>query len=177
MSDIIPTLTVQPWPFQSDTAAMNKFFGNPSVNNSIWVDNHLTTIFPPWKMIYIEDNGKASPVTHFMFNKAAAISLNRVLAEIWSECNKDQSVIEKMHLNEFGGTYNYRMIRGSNHISNHAYGAAIDIAPNHNELGKSWVDNTGMIPLIAIKCFKAEGWRWGGDYHSRKDCMHFEAVR
>lgn len=177
MSDTLPILTAQQWPFQSDTKAMNKFFGNPSVNNNIWVDNNLATIVPPWKMIYIEDNGKVSSITHFMFNKAAAASLIRVLQEIWNEYNQSQSAIEQVHLNEFGGTYNYRTIRGSNHISNHAYGAAIDLAPNHNELGADWVDGKGMMPLTAIKCFKAEGWRWGGDYHSRKDCMHFEAVR
>jgi hypothetical protein len=33
------------------------------------------------------------------------------------------------------------------------------------------------MPADVVALFKAEGWRWGGDYHGRKDWMHFEAVR
>jgi hypothetical protein len=33
------------------------------------------------------------------------------------------------------------------------------------------------MPSDVVVLFKQEGWRWGGDYHGRKDWMHFEAVR
>jgi hypothetical protein len=32
------------------------------------------------------------------------------------------------------------------------------------------------MPRFAVDAFKAQGFKWGGDYKGRKDWMHFEAV-
>jgi len=155
---------------------MDDFYGDPrgkgGKESKDWVKKYLTTIMPPWKMIYVEKR-KTTVIRQFQFNKVAAPSLTRVLNAIWEHYDKDQSKIEAYGLDRFGGTFNFRPIRGSTHLSNHAYGCAIDIDPDHNPLGATH----GRMPPDVVALFKAEGWRWGGDYHGRKDWMHFEAVR
>lgn len=84
--------------------------------------------------------------------------------------------IEPITLGSGLGTwgYNYRMIRGSGTtLSNHASGTAIDInAPKH-PLGAR-----GTVPADKVAAIRAKaaslGLRWGGDYKSRPDEMHFE---
>lgn len=84
-----------------------------------------------------------------------------------------ETAIEKHGLHEFGGTFNYRLIRGSaSSLSNHAFAIAIDLSPAKNPLGSS----RGKMPKLAIDAFKRQGARWGGDYRGRKDPMHFEFV-
>jgi hypothetical protein len=95
------------------------------------------------------------------------------LDAIWEHYGRSQYVIEGYGLDRFGGTFNFRKIRGSIRISNHAYASAIDLDPDHNLLGAEH----GRMPADVVALFKQEGWRWGGDYHGRKDWMHFEAVR
>lgn len=73
--------------------------------------------------------------------------------------------------------YANRPIRGSKVISNHASGTAIDLnAPKH-PLGArgtfSWQQKSQINKIIKY----CEGTvRWGGDYTSRADEMHFEIV-
>jgi hypothetical protein len=170
----MPTLKVQPWPHQSSREEMDAFYGDPrgpgGKESKQWVTEYLVSVVPPWKMVYAE-NGKR--ISRFQLNKKAASSLTRVLEAIWEHCDKNQATIERYGLDQFGGTFNFRKIRGSSHISNHAYGCAIDLDPAHNPLGAKH----GRMPPDVVLLFKQEGWRWGGDYHGRKDWMHFEAVR
>ena len=83
--------------------------------------------------------------------------------------------IEPITLGSGLGTwgYNYRVIRGGTSLSNHASGTAIDInAPKH-PLGAR-----GTVPADRVAAIRAKaaslGLRWGGDYSSRPDEMHFE---
>jgi hypothetical protein len=176
MSEFIPNLQVQLWPHQSDPEEMDAFFGNPRGKagkpSSEWQKEYLVSVVPPWKMIYVE-KGRVTPMPKFAFNKVAAPSLERVLEAIWGHYEKDQESIEAYGLDRYGGAFNFRNIRGSRRISNHAYGCAIDLDPTHNPLGAK----KGRMPADVVQIFKSEGWRWGGDYHGRKDWMHFEAVR
>jgi D-alanyl-D-alanine carboxypeptidase len=76
------------------------------------------------------------------------------------------------------------------HFSQHAYGLAVDVNPRQNpEVGlngqirdksaKIYRDRSrhleGMIHPgdIVVRSFAAIGWKWGGDWHSFKDYMHF----
>lgn len=70
------------------------------------------------------------------------------------------------------GTFNWRKIRGGSLMSNHSFGIAIDFNPAQNPIGTKL--KTDMPPYFRT-AFKSEGFRWGGDYKSRKDAMHFEA--
>jgi hypothetical protein len=84
-----------------------------------------------------------------------------------------------------------RPVRGRKAWSQHAYGLAVDVNPFQNpyhrgdvvlpELATSYLSRTrvraGMIrpggPVV--RAFASVGWRWGGDYRSLKDFMHFSA--
>lgn len=71
-------------------------------------------------------------------------------------------------LKSFDGSFNIRTIRGSNVISTHAYGLAIDINAKGNGLGEE-----PTIDRDLVKCFTDAGWTWGGTF-SRRDGMHFQ---
>lgn len=157
------------WP--ADTmAAKVAFYGDPRGPHGVnekWFDANMARIVPPWQMQYA---GK--PIKTITFHKKCSDALLAALNEIWLACGKDQKTIEKYGLHEFGGTFNYRLIRGSNALSNHSFGIAIDIAPTGNPLGS----RTARWPAFAVQAFKKQGARYGGDYSGRKDPMHAEFV-
>ncbi|TWD58081.1 tail length tape measure protein [Agrobacterium vitis] len=71
------------------------------------------------------------------------------------------------------GGYNYRNIAGTNKLSEHAFGKAIDINPLQNPMGKSLVtDMPSNVGDMASKW----GLSWGGAWGSKKDAMHFEVA-
>ena len=76
-----------------------------------------------------------------------------------------------------GGTYNCRMIAGTNDYSLHSYGIALDINPAQNPYGKPLRHNfpPGFTDAVqAIRCGNgARALEWGGAW-STPDAMHFE---
>ena len=84
-----------------------------------------------------------------------------------------------------------RPVRGHTGWSQHAYGLAVDVNPFQNpyhkgnvvlpELATSYLDRGDVRPGMILphgpvpKAFATIGWKWGGDYHSLKDFMHFSA--
>lgn len=67
------------------------------------------------------------------------------------------------------GGYNYRTIAGTNTLSNHAFGNAIDVNWNANARG-----SRGDIPPDLARSLAAKhGLTWGGDWRN-PDPMHFE---
>lgn len=72
------------------------------------------------------------------------------------------------------GAYNCRNATGSNRLSVHAYGLAVDINPVQNPYGSALI--TDMPPEFR-KLFLNEGWGWGGNWRSVKDAMHFSKDR
>jgi hypothetical protein len=71
-------------------------------------------------------------------------------------------------LETFDGVYNDRTVTGSQKISTHAWGIAIDLNAATNRVG--------MIPRIdreVVAIFKDHGFVWGGDWN-RPDGMHFQ---
>ena len=146
------------WP-HDDMASKIAFFGKPGTN--------LIPITPPYQLYYDKH-----PVKTITVNKMIATALLSVFNEILDKCGHDQSKVDAIGASEYGGCYNYRPIRGSSNLSNHAFGAAIDIDPDHNSLGAK----IGKMPPLVITAFKNQGALWGGDYKGRKDWMHFEFV-
>jgi hypothetical protein len=152
------------WP-HDDTASKVKFYGDPRVKE--FENKYLVLITPPFQMYYDKHPLKAIRV-----NKMIASSLLRVFNNVLEKCGHDQKKIDAIGISAYGGCYNFRPIRGSTALSNHAFGAAIDLDPENNVLGSK----SGKMSPITIQAFKDEGWLWGGDYKGRKDYMHFEAV-
>lgn len=72
--------------------------------------------------------------------------------------------------------YAERPIRGSSTtLSNHASGTAIDLNAPRHPLGKRGTFSSKQVAAIRRILKDCSGVvRWGGDYRSRKDEMHFE---
>ena len=80
--------------------------------------------------------------------------------------------IDEGSLDDWG--YCFRMVRGSlNNLSNHSSGTAIDLNASKHPLGKFGTFPNDKVPMLRALA-KKYGLRWGGDYKSRADEMHFE---
>lgn len=87
-------------------------------------------------------------------------------------------------------SFNFRMITGSNRLSKHALGLAVDINPLYNPYirenivlppeGKPYADRTESFPYkidhndLCYQLFVERGFTWGGDWTIPKDYQHFE---
>jgi hypothetical protein len=143
------------WPLEAEAEA---FFRYPP---------NLTYIPVPWPM-----HMDADKITQIHCNIKVAASLRRIFEAIRKLYHNDQNEIHTAGMDAYDGCYADRSVRGDTaKRSMHAYGAAIDLDAAHNPLGAQ----VGKMPKAVVDIFKAEGWRWGGDYHGRKDWMHFEA--
>jgi hypothetical protein len=82
--------------------------------------------------------------------------------------------VEALHAGWCWG-YNYRQNRNADNLSCHASGTAIDInAPEHPN-GKAGTFSAAQVRTIhAILAEVDHVVRWGGDYTTTKDEMHFE---
>ena len=70
--------------------------------------------------------------------------------------------------------YAYRMVRGNpTKLSCHSSGTAIDLNATKHPLGKAGTFPLEKVPMIQALARKY-GLKWGGDFKSRKDDMHFE---
>lgn len=130
------------------------------------------------------------------------------LVEIFYELYKAEYQIEKIRLiDEYNGDddlsmednntscFNYRVVEGTDKLSMHAYGLAIDINPfynpyvRYNKDGSLHIDPKGSEPYadrsasfpykidendLCLKLFKEHGFTWGGDWNSMKDYQHFQ---
>lgn len=84
--------------------------------------------------------------------------------------------VQSLRSSDTGG-YNPRAIRAGVSLSNHASGTAIDLRWNDHPLGKVGTFTQAQVNTIHAILRECEGVvRWGGDYHGRKDEMHFEIV-
>ena len=98
------------------------------------------------------------------------IKLDRTLCDGFGICAKHAP--EYFSLDDWG--YAYRPIRGqSTGWSNHASGTAEDLNSTKHPLGK--VGTFVQAALIRLLLRRFRGLLdWGGDWHNRKDEMHFE---
>lgn len=82
--------------------------------------------------------------------------------------------------------FNYRLIAGTDKLSNHALGRAFDLNPAFNPLikGDEILPSTAKYDIKVagtivgnekfVTYLKNLGWKWGGDWTDFKDYMHFE---
>lgn len=80
----------------------------------------------------------------------------------------------------FGSGYNWRAnVNKPTEQSLHSFGLAIDICPDNNPNVKPHPAGSCEtdIPVGIINALKSNGFRWGGDYKSVCDSMHFEYVK
>jgi hypothetical protein len=86
--------------------------------------------------------------------------------------------------------FNFRNIAGTNTLSRHAMGVAIDINPIQNPymrgttiwpaagepyLNRSYIRQGMIFPGCPVyNAFTSRGWIWGGHWRSPRDYHHFE---
>lgn len=165
-----------------DSQSLVDFFGQPwkvtstgLVLDPTFEANHIIRIDAPYDMWM--GNAKINKIA---VNKKCAKSLFTCLDKIARTITAAER--KQFGLDQYGGCFNFRPIRGSegrvivSKLSLHSYGAAIDLAPQLNPLNAFYRPEKLMMPHQVIDIFKAEGWKWGGDFKTRPDCMHFEAT-
>jgi len=82
-----------------------------------------------------------------------------------------EGLADKLHPEQYEGCYVPKLIEDSDAVSLHTWGIAIDLNVPTNQRG-----TTGDMDPGVVAIFKEWGFRWGGDYHSVVDPMHFELI-
>ena len=133
--------------------------------------------------------------------------ISAILLEIFFLLYKSEYVIEKVRLaDDYNAVdeqsmqdnntscFNFRCISGTDKISMHGLGLAVDINPLYNPYIKTTGTGTVVEPAgseeftdrskdfsmkithsdLAYKLFTERGFEWGGDWKNLKDYQHFE---
>lgn len=128
---------------------------------------------------YMANN--ANMTTLYTVGKGRTIRLTKgapgqMLADFADWFDKNIEDIDAGQLDDWG--YAERDIRGSDEVSNHASGTAMDLNATRHPLGASGTFTPVQTAKIRTKLKHYQGCiRWGGDYQNRKDEMHFEINR
>ena len=88
----------------------------------------------------------------------------------------------KLYVSNIGGTYKRRVVKGTDRLSLHSYGIAIDINVGESNYWQ-WdckckderkkLGYVNRIPQIIVDTFEKHGFIWGGKWY-HYDTMHFE---
>lgn len=101
-----------------------------------------------------------------------AESVGPLLAAFAAEFHNLIEPIDNGGLDDWG--YAFRMVRGStDRLSCHSSGTAIDLNATKHPLAKVGTFPAEKVPMIRALA-KKYGLKWGGDFKSRADEMHFE---
>lgn len=169
---------------------LNKLYGVPYNDdgslNAKWESDSIVDLVPPYPMRTAW--GDSRLVTRIRCHRLVADSLKACLTEIYDSARlqvkrkygfdkstefynaKTAALLAELGLDQYGGAYEFRVQRGSDKISDHAYGAAIDLDPAHNAFRTK-----GRMPDWVVALFAKHGWSWGGDFGGgRQDPMHFQ---
>jgi hypothetical protein len=117
----------------------------------------------------------SGPRTNILFNQnaGAAEALSRVIERL-----KQMPRGFSASLSTKPGTFNHRQIAGTNRLSAHSFGIAIDLISSKTDYWRwSRVKNPlvyrNRMPVEIVHAFEAEGFLWGGRWY-HYDTMHFE---
>jgi hypothetical protein len=101
-----------------------------------------------------------------------AESVGPLLAAFAAEFHELIEPIDEGTLDDWA--YAYRMVRGNpTKLSCHSSGTAIDLNATKHPLGKVGTFPAEKVPMIRALS-KKYGLKWGGDFKSRADEMHWE---
>lgn len=102
------------------------------------------------------------PVKNIFINKDFAAKLTTAFSKL-------QAMNLHREIKTFDGCYNDRKVRGKSVQSLHSWAMAIDLNASIEKLGQT----TTHFSEALIKIMIESGIFWGGNYHGRKDPMHF----
>lgn len=115
---------------------------------------------------------KSYPVTGTDRKLKCAESVGPLLAAFAADFHKLIEPIDTGTFDDWG--YAFRMVRGStDRLSCHSSGTAIDLNATKHPLGKVGTFPAEKVPMLRALA-KKYGLKWGGDFKSRADEMHFE---
>ncbi len=101
--------------------------------------------------------------------------LRRVAERIDRAMKADPSLTR--FFESLGGTFNWRKIAGTDELSMHAWGIAIDLDVSRSNYwrneGQKPITWKNQYPQAIVDAFEAEGFVWGGRWY-HYDTMHFE---
>jgi peptidoglycan LD-endopeptidase CwlK len=143
------------------TTLLKKMYGASAQE----VESHLRTI--PWMPKSTQATVRITSVN----------GVDQRLAAISAELDELPAVDKKFVL-KTAGTFNWRPIAGTNLLSAHAFGIAIDINVDYADYWH-WTAENGLIPYRnriphrIIEIFERHGFIWGGKWY-HYDTMHFE---
>lgn len=145
-------------PAMKTTAELLARYGNPVLNPKGFIFKWIILWTVP------DDIHAAIPCLpfHFQINRDIQVPLEKTFRDL---------IAAKLHteIKTYDGCFVIRNQRGSNSISRHAWGIAIDQNAAQNPLyGKvTWSD-------AFLNVWRNNKWICGADFHSRKDGMHIE---
>lgn len=152
---------VSPWP-KSDRASLRAFYGEPGD------ESQLVSFAFPLPMFY---DGRSVKTTRC--HKKVRDSLVRVLTRIYDLYKNNSRIMAAVQ--DFGGVFNFRNVRGGVVLSVHSWGAAIDLDAGRNAFKSVWPAKAEM-PLEIMEEFAREGWISAGAFWGY-DAMHFQATQ
>jgi len=137
------------------------FFRKMYGNSASQVRRHLTTI-------------------NWFGRKVRVTTINRVDRHLLAVEHDLKNLLKshpeyRKYLVPIGGTFKWRKIAGTNRLSVHSFGAAIDINVKYSAYWR-WSKNgkyQNRIPIPIVKAFERHGFIWGGKWR-HFDTMHFE---
>ncbi len=154
------------------TKAFLDKYGNPCPNNDgildvVWTAMNLSVFALPFPMrlSWIP----SAKVTRFQAHKLAGPKIVAALTSVLAFMPYEQ--LKNKQLDLWGGCFNFRLVRGGTELSAHAWGTAVDIAPDLGRLGNK--EDVKTYPRFIVSAFEKEGFYWGGNF-ARPDAMHFE---
>jgi peptidoglycan LD-endopeptidase CwlK len=143
------------------------FFRSMYGSSAREVEAHLVTI--PWM----------PRSTHASVRITSVNGVDRALAAVSAELDQLPEE-QKKYVTKTAGTFNWRPIAGSDQLSAHAFGIAIDINSDYSDYWR-WAKTSGenkityrnRIPHSIVEIFERHGFIWGGKWY-HYDTMHFE---
>jgi hypothetical protein len=145
-------------------AEMEKYFGKANPQGT-----YLKTIDLPYVMYYDKQ-----PVKKMRCHKKVAQAFLNVFNELLNTYGEKK--INELEINDFGGCFTYRLMRGSNtKLSAHSWGTAIDLDANRNTLKETAVTARFARPEYKpmIDIFEKHGFASLGRLKNY-DWMHFQ---
>lgn len=115
-------VTPPQWPTQVEVRSGRSIFGAPGD------EAQLCSVVPPYPLLF-----EGAPVRSIRVHRLIAREVRTALAEVLQHYG--QAEIERLGLNLYGGSYNYRPSSGGGALSMHAWGIALDFSPAANALG------------------------------------------
>jgi hypothetical protein len=110
-------------------------------------------------------------------SKVSIMGLNDVSLQLKAVSDELDKLPEnlKKYVTKTAGTFYWRNIAGTNRLSTHSFGIAIDINTDYSDY---WLWDKSMkyknrIPMEIVEIFEKYGFIWGGKWY-HYDTMHFE---